>query len=76
MAKCYLMLEDGANGLAFGAHWGCDPKDLPEDVNELTEAQYTLHRFMAVLRGMSDLGEALANQREAKSKIIVPEGRG
>lgn len=74
MAKCYLMVEDSPSGLAFAVDWGCKPEELPADVEELSEAQYTMHQFLTVLRGVDDPLALEAAKAEAKTKILVPHG--
>lgn len=75
MAKCYLMIEDGAGGISFAGDFGVPGEELPEDVNDLTEAQYTLHQFLAVLRGMAEPDQKLRNEQEARSQILLPGGK-
>jgi len=81
VAKVYLMIEDwthnGKEGLDFGVDWGLgEGEELPEDVHDLTLAQYTAHKFCAVLRGMADKDAKAAAQQEVKegvSGILVPD---
>lgn len=73
MAKCYLMLEDGPGGLQFAADFGRPKEDLPADQNEMSEAEYTLWEFMAVLRQMDNPDVKAAQKVEKASTIVVPE---
>jgi len=70
--KCYLMIEDTPSGIAFAADWGVPVEDLPHDVNDLTEAQYSVHRFMVVLRGSENPIELAKAQAESRTKIVLP----
>lgn len=73
MAKCYLMLEDGPGGLQFAGNFGRPMEELPKDHNDLTESEYTLHRFLAVLRQMEEPDVKAAQKSEVASAIVVPE---
>jgi hypothetical protein len=66
------MIEDTPSGLAFAADWGCPPEELPQDVEQLSEAQYAVHQFMTVLRAMNDPLAAARVQAEVQSKIVLP----
>lgn len=80
---CYIMvrdvdLQDEVDGV--GIEWGVDMgldegETLPEDVEKLTEAQYTVFRFTRALQGMFNEvnKEELEKQsKDAPSGIIVP----
>lgn len=84
--KCYLMIEDldGQEGVQWGVDFGLkDGESLPEDVEELTQAQFTIWRFVTVLRGwINDNEEEAAAQREAitnpeekPSGLLLPFGQ-
>jgi hypothetical protein len=78
MAECYLMVKDveGQDALEFGADFGlAEGEILPEDVEELTEAQYTVYKFLTVLRGTFDEDAKAAIEEQATDKpsgLIVP----
>ena len=62
MAKVYLMIEDfqheGKEGIDWGVEWGLEEgEELPEDVEELTLAQYTVWQLMTVLRQVGNSNE-------------------
>ena len=63
--------------LEWGADYGlAEDETLPEDVEELTEAQYTVYRFVRALQGVFDemSKEDLAKELKDKpSGIIVPK---
>jgi hypothetical protein len=75
--KCYLMIRDVPGGLEFGVSYGLDEgEELPEDVEELTEAQYTTYKFLKVLQGTHDSdkkAEMEAQAREKPSGLVVPK---
>ena len=77
MAKCYVMIEDAPGGLIYGADFGLEEgEELPEDVEELTEAQFTAHCFMATLRGTLDdqvMDSHKAEVKEGKPGLLVPD---
>ena len=76
---CYIMVRDVEGqevALEWGADYGlADDETLPDDVEELTEAQYTVYRFVRALQGVFDelSKEDLAKELENKpSGLIVP----
>ena len=77
---CYIMVRD-IEGQEIGLEWGADygleeGEVLPEDVEELTEAQYTIYRFVRTLTGVFDelSKEDLAKELEDQpSGLIVPK---
>jgi hypothetical protein len=70
MAKCYLMIEDSISGLTFAADFGVP--SLPENVSDLTEAQYATHQFLTVLRGMASPAKRAETEAEARSQVLLP----
>lgn len=70
-------VEGDGVGLEWGAEYDlADGETLPEDVEELTEAQYTIYRFVRTLQGVFDelSKEDLAKELEEKpSGLIVPD---
>lgn len=78
MAECYLMVKDveGQDALEYGADFGlADGEILPADVEDLTEAQYAVYKFLTILRSTfeDDARAALKEQAEEKpSGIVVP----
>jgi len=77
---CYIMVRD-VEGQGVGLEWGADydladGEELPEDVEELTEAQYTVYRFVRALQGVFDelSKEELAKEmKDRPSGLIVPD---
>jgi len=72
------MIEDAPDlsGVSFAGDFGLgEGESLPEDHEDLTEAQYALFRFLRVLQGCADDSEAakIAEQAaDAPSKLITP----
>ena len=59
--------------------WGIDfnleeGEELPKDVEELTEAQYTIFQFMKVLEGTFKDAEIKVIMGEQGSGLVLPEG--
>jgi len=79
---CYVMVRD-VEGQEVGLEWGVDyglaeGEELPEDVEDLTEAQFTVYRFVRALQGVFDemSKEDLAKELKDKpSGLIVPDGK-
>jgi hypothetical protein len=75
------MIEDwsheGKNGIDWGVDWGlAEGEELPENVEDMTMAQYTLWQFITVLRtlGNERHKEAVeAEKEEGVSGLLVPE---
>jgi hypothetical protein len=58
--------------------WGVDfdlkeSEKLPEDVEELSNAQYTIFQFMQTLKGTFEEAGAEVIRGEAPSHLIVPK---
>ena len=76
----YLMIRDieGQVGVDWGVDWGLDEgEELPEDVEELSDAQYTVWRVIKAIEGIGDdeYREKLAEQAKDKpSGLLVPVG--
>jgi len=79
--RCYLMVRDVEGQEGVGLEWGVDynleeGETLPEDHEELSEAQYTVFMFVRTLQGVFDelSKEDLAKEmKERPSGLIVPE---
>jgi len=76
---CYLMVRDvpGQGEENAALEWGVDfgleeGETLPEDHEELTEAQYTVFQMMQALRGTFAEQEADDLKGEKGSGLIVP----
>jgi len=76
---CYIMIKDVAGqevSLEYGADYGLeDGEELPKDVEELTEAQYTAFKFVQALNGTLDEGRKAELEAQAKDKpsgIVLP----
>lgn len=78
---CYIMIRDVEGQEDVGLEWGVDyglseGEELPEDVEELSEAQYTVYKFVRALQGVFDelSKEDLAKEMKDKpSGLIVPD---
>lgn len=77
----YLMVRDidvdgEQEGVEWGVDWGlAEGETLPADVEDLTNAQYAVWRFIKVLQGLgNDEAKAELKQQVAEkpSGIIVP----
>lgn len=81
MPRVHLMIEDwsheGKEGIDWGVDWGLEEgEELPEDVESLTLAQYTVWQFITVIKTMGDeaLKKALKKEKEdGVSGLLVPE---
>ena len=81
MSRVHLMIEDfqadGKEGIDWGVDWGLkDGEELPEDPEDMTLAQYTIWKFITVLRGMADESIKTAVKKEVGKKkpgLLVPE---
>jgi hypothetical protein len=59
--------------LEWGVDFGLeDGEELPEDHEELTNAQYTIFQFMQTLKGTFEEAGAEVVRGEAPSSLIVP----
>jgi hypothetical protein len=67
---------EGQDALEYGADFGlAEGEVLPEDVEELTEAQYTVYKFLTILRSTFEDEARAALKESAKDKpsgIVVP----
>lgn len=77
---CYLMVKDipatgeGDIGLEFGVDYNLDEGEaLPEDVEDLTEAQFTVFKMLQGLRGTFEEGSFTEVMGEKGSGLIVPK---
>jgi len=77
---CYLMVRDvegqeSESALEWGVDFGIvDGEELPEDIEDLTEAQYTVYKMMMVLKGTFEDMDATEIKGEKGSGLIVPAG--
>lgn len=77
---CYLMVrdidgQDDECALEWGVDFGLDEdEELPADHEELTNAQYTIFKFMQTLKGTFEDAGAEVVRGEAPSHLIVPKG--
>jgi hypothetical protein len=73
---CYLMVKDTPGGLEYGVDFDLEEGELlPADIEELTEAQYTVYKFLTVLQGTFDEDKKTATEMEAKTSptgLLVP----
>jgi hypothetical protein len=76
----YLMIKDidGQAGVEWGVDWGLDEgEELPEDVEDMTQAQYTVWMCIQAIRSAGDqemMDDAKVKQQDAPSGIFVPIG--
>jgi hypothetical protein len=72
------MIEDLPDGsIQWGHDFGlAEGEELPENVDELSNAQYTLHQFLTTLRqiGDAELQAKIKAEAEAeeRSRLVVP----
>ena len=82
MARVYLMIEDLSTedpqgeeqnvGVSWSVDWGLKEEEvLPEEVEEMSDAQYTVWQMIAVLRNMENSHDAQMVVKP-ESKLIVP----
>ena len=79
--KCYLMIEDldGQEGIQWAVEWGLEEgEQLPEDVEDLSMAQYAVWRFLMVLNNwITDDESAAARYKEYAAKgpsgVLMPQ---
>lgn len=75
---CYLMVrdvstEDEEVALEWGVDFGlAEDEELPEDHEELTEAQYTVFQMMQTLKGTLEDAEVGVLLGDEASGLIVP----
>jgi len=69
------MIEDLSTdeaGITWSVDWGLKEGEvLPENVEEMSDAQYTAWRFVAVLRDM-ERGDDRAHVVAPSTKLILP----
>ena len=76
--KCYLMVTDvsadeGEAALEWGVDFGLNEgEELPEDHEQLTEAQFTVFKMVQMLRGVFEDSEINQVMGEKASGVIVP----
>jgi len=67
---------EGQDALEYGADFGLPEGELlPEDVEDLTEAQYTVYKFLTILRSTFEDEARAALKEQVKDKpsgIVVP----
>jgi len=77
---CYLMVRDipgqeDEAGLEWGVDFGlAEGEELPADVEKLTEAQFTVFRFMQTLRGTFEEAGGKVIMGDAPSGLVFPKG--
>lgn len=68
---------EGDLAIEWGVDWGlAEGEELPEDVEGMTEAQYTVWRFLKVLQGVMDpeaKQETVKQAQDRPSGIYVPD---
>ena len=80
MRTCYLMVRDVPGQEHEAAlEWGVDfnleeGEELPADVENLTEAQYTIFMMMQTLQGTFADAEVGTIMGDKGSGLVVPEG--
>ncbi len=77
---CYLMVRDiegqeDEAALEWGVDFGLEEgEELPDDHEQLTEAQYTIFMMMQTLKGTFEEAGAEIVRGEAPTHLIVPRG--
>lgn len=78
--EVYLMVRDipgqeDEAALEWGIDWDLDEgEELPEDHEELTDAQYTIYTFMQHLKGTFEEAGAKVVRGDAPSGLVLPKG--
>lgn len=73
------MIQDteGQTGIEWGADFGLDDGEtIPEDVEDLTEAQYAIWKFVAVLQGINDdarVADLKKSVEDRPSGLLIPK---
>lgn len=75
------MIEDleGQEGVQWAVEWDlAEGEELPKDVEDLSMAQYTIWKFLAVLNGFVDDDEKAmellrTSIKEEPSRVLVPK---
>lgn len=80
LRTCYLMVRDvpGQGEEEAALEWGVDfgleeGEELPEDHEELTEAQYTIFMMMQTLKGTLNEQDIEQLKGDEGSGLIVPK---
>lgn len=77
--EVYLMVKDipgqeDQAALEWGVDWDLDEgEELPEDHEELSNAQFTIFQFMQTLRGTFEEAGAKVIRGDAPSGFALPE---
>lgn len=75
----YLMVRDAPGqedeaSLEWGVDWDLDEgEELPEDHEELSDAQFTIFQFMQTLKGTFEEAGAEIIRGEAPTGIVAPK---
>ena len=75
---CYVMVRDvpapeGDAGLEWGVDYGLEEgEELPKDIEDLTEAQYSVYMMIRALKGTFDEVSIEEMRGEKGSGLIVP----
>jgi hypothetical protein len=76
---CYIMIKDIIGqevGMEYGVDYNLEEgEELPKDVEDLTEAQYTAFKFIQMLRGTFEDEARAAMKAHAKDKpsgLVLP----
>lgn len=79
MPRCYLMVEDfkdldGNERLQVAYDLGQINQELPETVEDMTPAQYTIWQAYNVIRATEDPahGEAMKEEMADEKRIVIP----
>ena len=66
--------DDEEAALEWGVDWGLEEgEQLPEDHEDLSEAQYAIHCMMQTLKGVFDASDVAEIRGEKGSGLIVPD---
>lgn len=76
--RVYLMIEDAPDlsGVTYAVDYGLEEGEtLPEDIEQLTEAQYAIFKMARVLQSCADdeaAAELAGQSTDAPSKLLIP----
>ena len=66
--------QESEAALEWGVNWDLDEgEELPTDVEDLTEAQFTIYQMMMILKGTFEDAGAKAIMGEKASGIVLPD---
>ena len=66
--------QEDESALEWGVNWGLDEgEELPTDVEQLSEAQFTIYQMMQILRGTFEEAGAKVIMGDKPSGLVLPD---